>query len=415
MRYALIGLMVMVVACRQAQARPVTSPTSAPSAIATLSPSPVTNPSETPSTKPTPLSTTAPSKVLFAVLETKGTAKVDQWNTVAIAGLDGYARAKATFAPMPVPALGCMGAVLPLSAHVAAGKVFYADAKGVVRSLAVDGTVATAATFPLTSSQQMLSFAVSPDGSHLLGAVFTVPAKPNLACGGSPAPSGYSLDVYTATAGGPSTILYHRNFSSHPASVMAFTGWDRIGPVGTYPTVWASQGGGPGSELGVAVRIDASTGQVLRQLADPSSCLVWDSIQSGAFACTLGAVQTTSDPWGPVSQPVSIRNAAGQQEWRFTVTSVNGANSPRLAPDEQHVVICCNFATASNWVVDTRGHQTLLKTGFYAAGWLNATTLVGFSQSTANSPGLLSYVALKSPANVVSMGFTGQFVGTVAS
>jgi hypothetical protein len=95
------------------------------------------------------------------------------------------------------------------------------------------------------------------------------------------------------------------------------------------------------------------------------------------------------------------------------VTSVNGAFSPYLAPDEQHVVICCNFDTASNWLVDSQGHQTLLKTGFYASGWLDGGTVVGSSAPTASSPGMLSYVSLNSPGTFVSMGFSGRVVGTV--
>lgn len=401
-------LLLMVVACGQPQGQAGASPaaqTATPSAnaITPASPSPISSPLPQPS----------PSKsLLFAVLESKGTADAYTWNTVAIAGLDGYARAKATFIPMLAPNPGCMGAVLSESAHVAGGKVYFADGKGVVRSLSIQGQIIQVATFPLTSSQQMLSFAVSPDGSRLLGAVFTLPAKPNLACNGSPA-TGYALDVYAAPAGGPSTLLYHQSFQSSPSNVMALTGWDAVGPVGTSPTVWASQGGGPGSELGVAVRIDAGTGKVLGQLADPSSCRVWNSVRSGAFVCTLDSVPTSSNPYGPVSQPVSIRSASGQEEWRFTVTSVNGANSPYLAPDEQHAVICCNFDTASNWLVDRQGHQTLLKTGFYASGWLDAATVFGFSGQAASSPGMLSYVALNSPGTFVSMRFTGRVVGTV--
>src|SRR5438093_1310 len=89
--------------------------------------------------RPTAVASPSVGPLLFAVLEANGTANVWTYNTVAIAGLDGYARAKTTFSPMPVPVLGCMGAVLPLSAHVAAGKVFFADSKGVVRSLAIAG------------------------------------------------------------------------------------------------------------------------------------------------------------------------------------------------------------------------------------------------------------------------------------
>ena len=414
MRRLLFVLLLLAAACGQSQGQAGTSPvveTPTPTATATegASPGPIT--SSKPSLLPQP---SASRTLLFAVLEAKETANAYTWNTVAIVGLDGYARTKTTFAPMPVPNLGCMGAVLSQSAHVAAGKVYFADGKGVVRSLSIQGQIIRVATFPLTSSQQMLSFAVSPDGNRLLGTVFTLPAKPNLACNGSPAP-GYALDVYSALAGGPSTLLYHQSLQTSPSNVLALSGWDAVGPVGTSPTVWASQGGGPGSELGVAVRIDAATGKVLRQFAAPSSCRVWDSVQSGAFVCTLDPVQTSSDPYGPVSQPVSIRSAAGLEEWRFTVTSVNGANSPYLAPDEQHVVICCNFGTASNWLVDRQGHQILFKTGFYASGWLDAATVFGFSAQTASSPGVLSYVALNSPGTFISMGFTGNVVGTIQS
>src|SRR6266702_5720513 len=167
-RIILAAILVLCVSCGQASGKPaaaVVSPSASPRASASAEPS--AEPSATPTAlsspgaKPSPIPTpTASPALLFAVLEAKGTANAWTYNTVAIAGLDGHARATATFAPMPVPDLGCMGAVIPESAHVAAGKVFFSDASGVVRSLASDGTVTTVANFPLTSSQQMLSFAV---------------------------------------------------------------------------------------------------------------------------------------------------------------------------------------------------------------------------------------------------------------
>src|SRR5919204_1180447 len=160
-----IGILLLA-ACGQAPAKPTSAVVSpSPSATGTVQPSASANPS--PSVKPSPTP-------LFAVLEAKGTANASTYNTVAIAGLDGYARAKATFTPMPVPVVGCMAAILPSQAHVAAGKVYFADAHGVIRSLATDGRVMTAATFPMTSTQQMLSFAVSPDGGRIIGTVFTL-------------------------------------------------------------------------------------------------------------------------------------------------------------------------------------------------------------------------------------------------
>src|SRR4029077_4123663 len=223
MKRLLIALVLIVAACGQPQARSATSPQASgatPSATATQAASPGVSPSSLP--------------LLFAVLEAKGTVNAYTWNTVAIAGLDGRARAKTTFVPMPLPKMGCIGAVIPVPAHVAAGKVYFADGKGVVRSLSVTGQVTRVATFALTSSQQMLSFAVSPDGSRLLGTVFTLPTKPNVACTGAP-DTGYALDVYSAPAGGASRLLYHENLQSTPANVMALTGWDAVGPVGTSP------------------------------------------------------------------------------------------------------------------------------------------------------------------------------------
>src|SRR4051794_13042728 len=117
MRRALICLLLVAAACSQPQARPAISPTATPSTSPTLVSSPVPGPTS----NPTPTTSRA---LLFAVLEAKGTAS---FNTVAIAGLDGYAKAKATFTPMRVPTVGCTGtAVPPLSAHVAAGKVYFA-------------------------------------------------------------------------------------------------------------------------------------------------------------------------------------------------------------------------------------------------------------------------------------------------
>ena len=179
--------------------------------------------------------------LLFAVLEAKGTANAWTYNTVAIAGLDGYAKAKTTFTPMPVPNVGCMGAILPLSAHVAAGKVYFADGKGVIRSLATDGTVTKVATLPMTSTQQMLSFAVSPDGSQIDATVLTIPTNA-IGCSGSSSGT-FTFDAYSVTSPTSNTLVYRQSWSSVPASLMSLTGWDAFGPIGTYPTVWASQGG----------------------------------------------------------------------------------------------------------------------------------------------------------------------------
>jgi len=414
-RIILAAILVLCVSCGQASGKPaaaVVSPSASPRASASAEPSATPTALSSPGAKPSPIPTpkTSPT-LLFAVLEAKGTANAWTYNTVAIAGVDGYARAKTTFVPITSPTIGCFGTVIPPSAHVAAGKVYFADNKGVIRSLAINGTVAVAATFPLTSTQQMLSFAVSPDGTKLLGTIFTLPANIS-ACNGAWSGT-FTFDAYSATSGGSSQLVYHDSWTKSQ-NVLALTGWDSIGPIGTYPTVWASQGGGPGSTLGTFVRIDPTTLKVVSTFGDPASCQVWDSVPSGAYVCMLAGKPTSTDPYGPIAQPVSIRQAGGSEEWHFTVTSVNGAWAPDLAPDEQHVVICCNFDTSSVWLVDRQGTQTLFKTGFYASGWLDATTVFGYSGQTESAPtGTLAYVALNSPGTYVSMGFSGRVVGTV--
>ena len=391
MRRLVLGLLLMVVACGQVQAGPGNSPAAEASTPTATTP-PATSPAASPSPKATPA-----KALLFAVLEAKGTATAYTWNTVAIAGLDGRARAKTTFVPMPVPKMGCIGAVIPRSAHVAAGKVYFADGKGVVRSLSVTGQITKVATFPLTSGQQMLSFAVSPDGSRLLGAVFTLPAKVNYACSGVP-DTGYALDVYSARAGGARTLLYHQTFQSTPANVLALTGWDAVGPVGTSPTVWATQGGGPGSQLGVAVRVDPATGKVLRPVGDPTSCQVWQIASSGDFVCI---------PQG--SSTVSVRRPDGSEMWHFTPTApVNAIYAPILAPDEQHVVVS-GTAYDTDQVAAKDGSRVSLTDGSLAVeGWLDSRTLIGGTKATN-----LAYVRLSAPRTVVSLGFAGIFVGAV--
>jgi hypothetical protein len=364
--------------------------------------SPVASPAQSPSSSPS-------GPLLFAVLQANGTASADTYNTVAIFGLDGHEVASTTFTPMPVPSLGCMGAIIPPSAHVAAGKVFFADGKGVVRSLGIDNKVTTVATFPMTSTQQMLSFAVSPDGTKIVGTIFTA-SKTAFACDGA-SPGTFGFDAYTVTGPTTNQLVYHQGWTTPPSSIMALTGWDALGPIGTYPTVWASQGGGPGSTLGVFVRIDSTTLKPGVPLSDPGRCQVWSSVQEGSFVCMADAVMTGGGTANQrVSQPVSVRQADGTEAWHATVVGQNAPFAPYLAPDGEHFAICCNdldLANSHEVIVGRDGSQVNLAKGFAASGWLDAMTVVGRVDSN------MAYVASSSPGQAVSMGFAGLFVGTV--
>ena len=152
---------------------------------------------------------------LLVALQANNTSNEMLWNTVVIADRAGKVRASASFTPLPTPFVGCAGAVLPIQAYVAAGKVFYAAGDGVIRSLDPNGHVAAAMTLPLRSPQQMLSFAVSPDGKHLLGSIFTLPDRPNTLpnCGPESFPfqGSFTLDVFAADSGGPARLIDHED------------------------------------------------------------------------------------------------------------------------------------------------------------------------------------------------------------
>src|ERR1700682_3933308 len=124
MRWLLISAL-LVAACGPLQTRPadahLSNPT--PSASAAFN-SPIPSPS-VPSHEPS-------SSLLFAALESTGTTSPSDWNTVVIAGLDGYTRAKTTFIPMPKPYVCGGDPVLPPSAYAVGGLVYYADGKGTV-------------------------------------------------------------------------------------------------------------------------------------------------------------------------------------------------------------------------------------------------------------------------------------------
>jgi len=391
-------LLLVTAACAAAPpARSTPGPGNSPSGVAATSPTAAggSSPSASPIASAQP---TASSTPLFAALEAKGTP-LNQWNTVVIAGLDGYARAKATFTPMPTPYVGCAGPVIPSSAHVAAGKVYFADGTGVIRSLSITGQLTQVATFPLTSSQQMLSFAVSPDGGRLLATIFTIPPKAATgdACSGAPAfaPGDFTLAMYYAEPGRSPRPLWNVSWpqGSTSTQVTALIGWDNVGPLATYPTSWATQGGGPIHYWGTPVRLDYVTGKMLGPIADPNACGVWDIASSGDFVCVpLG----TGD--------LSVRRPDGSEIWRVAGQPNSGYELAFLSPDEQHLVAL----GSGTEVLGRGGSDTKLPDAFQHVGWLDSGTVIGGGFNTN-----LDYVSLSSPGNVVDIGFKGLFVGTV--
>jgi hypothetical protein len=288
-----------------------------------------------------------------------------------------------------------------MSAHVAAGKVYFADAAGVVRSLSVTGQLSQVATFPLNSGQQMLSFAVSPDASQLLGAVLTVPPDPKYGCNGSRGVGDFTLDVYSVPAGSANTLLHHEilqhndpNSTINPVNVMALVGWDQLGPVATFPSEVVSQGHLPQNYTGTPYRVDLKTGTVLKQVSDPTSCYVQDVALSGHFACSLG-----------VNGDISVRGSDGNEIWRAVSEPKNNFFLAFLSPDERRLAAAHASGNGTD-VVGQDGSRVVLN--LWPVGWVDSATVIG-----TNDAGNLSFAAVNAPGAIVDMGFKGQFLGTV--
>ena len=407
MRRWWIVLLLALTGCSAPSSHTAAAASSPPSATASASPSAFATSSPSPSSPASPSPTSSPAVVpsptlLFAALEAKGTANPLGWNTVAIAGLDGYARAKATFTPMPLPWVGCAGPVLPQPAQVAAGRVYFADGTGVIRSLAPGGLPTEVTRLPMTSSQQMLSFAVSLDGTRLLATIFTIPPKPtgsDPCVNGGPmfGPGAFTLDVYAAQSGGAAGLLYHQDLpatSTQPIpNVMAFIGWDRFGPEGTYPTAWATQGGGPHHYNGLPVRIDASTGKVTGPVSDPNVCSTEDIAWTGDYLC---AVDGTTE--------LSVRKPDGGELWHYTLPADAPYFLEFVSPDENYLLA----VGSTNSVIGRDGSITNLAANFPATGWLDSQTVIGGGYGTR-----FAYIFLGAPTTAVDIGFTGMFLAIV--
>jgi len=167
----------------------------------------------------------------------------DAHDRIAIVGLDGFARAKADFTPRTGPVVGNAAPLLQPEARVAGGRVFYADGRGVLRELTLQGT-RPVTTFAL-QAQQELAFAVSPDGAHLEASRFTFPPlNPNPANPGEIfLPGNFRYDLLAADAGGSSRTIVHSESGNGFMKEPELVAWDAAGPVATIDTGFGTQQG----------------------------------------------------------------------------------------------------------------------------------------------------------------------------
>jgi hypothetical protein len=283
--------------------------------------------------------------------------------------------------------------------------VYYADGTGTIRSLDPTGKVAVLAAIPFSGAQQMLSFAVSPDGGSLMAAVFTLPPKPASAdpCLGTTwffAPGSFTLDVYSGASGGPVRLLYNQVLStgsSQPGfDVMAFAGWDSQGPLVTDPTNWHRGDGDALPVPGVFARVDAQSGRVSQRLENnPQSCIVANVGARGDYACLTGAIPAYT---------LSVRRPDHSELWAFTHLPAY-AGIPYLSPSERSAAFTVPSELPDGLVVTPAGEGVSVPA--QPLGWLGDNVVIGSNRTD------LVYVTLTAPNTAVDLGFTGVFVGTI--
>ena len=227
-----------------------------------------TSATTTPSTSPA----TGSASRLFVIVEGK-TRCYGSPCTVAIVDRDGHVQTRRTFNQPPPVMVGCEGSWIFSSVQVAGNAAYYLDDSGVVHRLSASGAVTEVAHFPIRTNQQIIWYAVSPDGSKLMAAMMVYTPlspswNPQQGCPmHEPGRTYGELDL--ATVGGSTTTVSDQ---TDPKTVMSIVGWDRIGPVAVPDSHMAYIGFIEGTVWGgPAVHLDLR-GQPVGGTIDGASC-----------------------------------------------------------------------------------------------------------------------------------------------
>jgi hypothetical protein len=226
----------------------------------------------------------------------------------------------------------------------------------------------------------------------VLATVFTLPPKPAgnpCATGVDFAPGGqYSLDIYSADAGGAAKQISHQTFAEGgpTPSILFFAGWDATGPLGTYPSEIGTQGGGPTHYFGSPVRTDLA-GKVLGALGG-ADCNASDDLPDGTVACALSAGE-------------SVRRTDGSELWH----GAQSIQAGRLSPDARRVA---GLGDSGQVALGADGSVANLFGEFFVAGWLDNVTVIG--NFAGGEIGIQKVAPL---GTGTGQGYKGSFVGVV--
>lgn len=307
---------------------------------------------------PAAASPKSPPRVVIVSLEAADTM------SVRLVDLKGVVAAVAQFAPPQQPTLSNCADLLQPPVRIAGGSVYYADSAGVIRRMAPDGSVSQIATFALANKQQMLSFAVSPDETRLIGIVISTPPlhNPPPQTLGDPifAAGTWTLDLETAQSGGSTTRVLHKDLGSSFPMPTVITGWDAAGPTATLSSQICSQAALPSNWYnGTLVHLGLD-GSHLDRIGG-SDCNAYDELVDGTVLCG-----------GKDFQAFSVRRSNGTVLWTGTASAPYNL---RLSPDGNGVsegdgeVYLRNSSHAASFARTTPFQGLVL-------GWADAQTVV---------------------------------------
>jgi hypothetical protein len=363
--------------------------------------------------------------VLFGLLEARHCSApepaacestVPVHDTAAIAGLDGYAVGKSSFTARQIPPIGNAATLLDVEGTVVAGALYFVDGAGTVRRLSANGAVTVIAKFPITSSQQSISFGVSPDGKAIIAAVLTYPINTPPTSSNQPPWGTFSgpwrLQIEKVTANGAAVILHQwqANTTQYPNAPDGFAniwiaGWDDQGPIALVGQATGTQNAWLNNQRYFSghfahLNADGTAGAPI----GPADCLPYWRPVAGHFVCSrIGSEAST---------PMSVLNMDGSVLWNGVAPQSGqgaaagdfslSADGTRLAMDGEVVTL------ANNSVLKVAAN-------FQPQGWLDPNTLIGWIP--VNGPGAphMGIVHLNDPLHPEDWGFSGAYVGLLSS
>ena len=327
---------------------------------------------------------------------------------VAIVDLSGRVIARARFTPRTQPFLGNAGAVLPPQGQATSRGVYFADRAGVIRLLQPSGDVKTITTIPITSSQQEISFAVSPDDREILASRITFPKRAADASMTKPfAPGPVTVDVFRWQEGQGARRVSHEDYSQsvldnlYSNPLLVIVGWNDDGPIGLINTTYASQYPIPSRWFGDAVHVSVS-GNAGGRLCRAGFAL--SSTTSGTTACQVG-------------KRIDVVDRSGRRIWAARwdpgIYVHPADNSAFLSPDGLRLCLFPPRSNAHMHLFDASGRARTARGSIACRGWVSSTLLIGTTTGAIDDfP--LGTMSIQDLTTSHALGISGTFVGVVS-